>query len=67
MLKVNSVKMRDLMFARQFNIATLARVAKLTKKTISSLLSGKSANFKTIGKISAALQVPATDLLFEEN
>ena len=66
MFQVDSIKLRDLMFARKINIAGLARSAKITEKTVANLLNGSKANAKTVGKISAALNCEGKDLIVLE-
>lgn len=66
MFQIDSKKIRDSMFKKQFNIATLARAAQLTEKTVASLLNHRRANARTIGKIADALGVNGEDLIMEE-
>ena len=66
MFQVDSKKIRDSMFKKKLNIATLAKLAKLTEKTVASLLNGSKANAATIGKIADALDCNGEDLLLKE-
>ena len=66
MFQVDSKKIRDSMFKKKLNIATLAKLAKLTEKTVASLLNGSKANAMTIGKLADALDCNGEDLLLKE-
>lgn len=66
MFKVDAKKIRGLMFAQKINISELAQKAKLQMVSVSRLMTdGATATTKTIGKLSAALNVDGEELILK--
>ena len=67
MFKVDSRKIRSLMFAQKLNISALAEKAELQKSSVSRLITdGATANAQTIGKLSDALNCDGEELILKE-
>lgn len=62
-MKINQIKLGVMLAKKNINYMGLARKAKISKATISSIKNGKSCSFLTAVKIAEALGVEVTDIL----
>lgn len=66
MFKVDSRRLSALMLRKCLTIRELSRKAKLSEMTTAKFLRGARANGRTLGKLAAALNVDAEELILKE-
>lgn len=65
-MKVNTERLRVMMSDYQFNVRTLASAAEISESATKKAYKGEEVRPRTIGKIAAALGVPAESLILDE-